>query len=461
MIRLLGGLYEQFTQGIAFETLPKTFQDAMIFTIALGIEFLWIDSLCIIQDSEDDWLREALLMSSVYSNSWVNFAATSSRDGHGGLFLSNNALLSRPCFVEASWTGLGAGVYLCLDETAWERRIENGPLNKRGWVLQERLLAPRTIHCAYDQLWWSCAGTRASCCEMFPDGAPIQASHPTSGFLAAMRFSRRDDMISSNEYWLGIARDYTKAVLTYGSDKLIALAGIAETALQAMDVPRDSYLAGLWRLDLMVDLLWRVAASGSRPTAYRAPSWSWASVDGEIYFHSAEKRDTARKNLLANVLEAHVSSVRDPLGPVRGGHLTVRGPLLKINLADPDTSSPGITFLGNLSLGNTCLSSDSGFAEVLDHEPLYYEWPVEGKQVYFACFMTTSEPEIGDEFESAGLILEPTWSSPGEYRRIGWLRIFHESPASSLFADAALVDSLVADEYLRSEEGNIYSYRII
>jgi hypothetical protein len=461
IIRLLSELYVKFTQEIAFEDLPKTFQDAVTFTSALGIKFIWIDSLCIIQDSEDDWLREALLMSSVYSNSWVNFAATSSKDGRGGLFLPNNPLLSRPCLVNASWTGLEAGVYLCLDENAWERRVENGPLNKRAWVLQERLLTPRTVHCAYDQLWWSCADTRSSCSEAFPNGVPMQMSHSTAGLMAALSLSGGNDLTLSNENWLGIVKDYTKATLTYSSDKLVALAGIAEAATQIIGFPRDSYLAGLWKFDLRVDLLWRMAGSGSRPATYRAPSWSWASVDGGVYFHSADKRDVARKNLVATVLEAHITPASDPLGPVKGGHLTLQGPLLKINLSDPDTSLPGDTSLRKLRMGTTTFSSGTGFEEVLDHEPLYSEWPTGGKTLCFACFTTTPDPQIGNELESAGLVVERTGDGPGVYRRVGWLRVFHESPAGALFADAARLDPLGVHEYLQYGGGDIYSYRII
>ena len=150
IVRLLKELYKEFVEGIDFESLSKTFQDAVIFTGALDLQYLWIDSLCIIQDSEDDWIREASLMCLVYSNFWISFAATSSVDGSGGLFHSGNTLLSQPCVVEATWTGHQPGIYLCIDSSAWERRVQNGPLNTRAWVLQERLLALRTIYCAYD-----------------------------------------------------------------------------------------------------------------------------------------------------------------------------------------------------------------------------------------------------------------------------------------------------------------------
>src|SRR5207248_5373031 len=143
--------------------------------------------------------QEASLMCSVYSNSWVNFAATSARDGNGGLF--HKSPLVRSCLINASWTGLPPGNYLCVDETAWQRRIEGAPLNQRAWVLQERLLSSRTVHCAYDQIWWSCRDA-PNCCEAFPTRAftaPL-----TSPSIRDLLEPCTDNLISWNEAWLAI-----------------------------------------------------------------------------------------------------------------------------------------------------------------------------------------------------------------------------------------------------------------
>lgn len=126
-------------------------------------------------------------MCSVYSNSFMNFAATSSRDGSGRLFHSQNSLLSQPCVVSATWVGLQAGVYLCVNEYAWDRHVQDGPLNKRGWVLQERVLAPRTIYCASDQLWWSCADTDPCCNEAFPNGVLEQRQQQVNDPIIDLR----------------------------------------------------------------------------------------------------------------------------------------------------------------------------------------------------------------------------------------------------------------------------------
>lgn len=460
IIKLLTEVHEQFVEGIGFDLLPKTFQDAVIFTSALGLQYLWIDSLCIIQNSPNDWTREASLMCSVYSNSWVNFAATSSLDGSGGLFHSENALI-QPCVIKATWTGHQAGTYLCIDPSAWDNRVQNGPLNKRGWVLQERILAPRTIHCAYDQLWWSCAYKQPCCNEMFPDGVPEQAQlNGIADPLTAISQSIQG-MTTCNEYWLSIVGNYSQRDLTYSSDKLIALSGVAEAVMNILGVSRDSYIAGLWRLDLSTDLLWRMMGTGIRSETYRAPSWSWASVDGGVYFHFSDVREKARENKVITLEEAQVTTPHDPLGPVQNGHITIRGPLLIMKLLNPDVSSSGNFYFDELNIGNTVYKSGSGFEEVLDHEPLYLEWPQSGKDIYFACIMSTAEVEIDEEYMSEGLILERTGDQPGEYRRIGWLRIFHALCRDSFFIDAAGDHSLKPEDFLQRNASHIFVYTVV
>ena len=316
----------QFTHQIAFPALSKTFKDAVQFTIALGIEYIWIDSLCIIQDSAEDWRFEASLMCLVYSNAWVTLAATSSSDGNGGLFHAENKTIPQKLLIEATWKGHTPGIYMCVDENAWDRQILHGPLNTRAWVLQEQILSPKTIHCAYDQIWWSCSSTTPCCNETFPSGVPAQTTFLTCfDPLAEMRREETGDLISLNESWESIVQTYTQRDLTYGSDKLVALAGIAEAASQLMGVPKDSYLAGLWRCDLIVDLLWRAAGNAFRPEGYRAPSWSWASIDGEAYFHSSITRERARHSSIAKIIEAQVTPVQDVLGSVSTGYIILEG----------------------------------------------------------------------------------------------------------------------------------------
>ncbi|KAJ9639921.1 hypothetical protein H2199_006154 [Coniosporium tulheliwenetii] len=442
-LRLLKELYQQFTEAIPFSRLPQTFQDAIDFTGALGVNYIWIDALCIIQDSTEDWLHEALLMASVYSYSWLNLAATSSSSGDGGFRLGESQFLAEPCIVDASWEGLT-------------------PDNYRAWVFQERMLAPRTIHFAYDQLWWECAQTRGSQC--FPHGVPTaglrigdpDVINPVTKLLEL----DKDNLTASTNHWLEIVGHYTKTRLTFGSDKLVALAGVAHAIHNYLSLPENSYLAGHWRIDLELSLLWHVAhiRLAKRPVSYRAPSWSWASVDSEVYFEDYPPRDTMREHLVAKVLEAETTPVSSVFGPVTAGFLVLRAPLRRITFAspglDPESEVPCFEKLG---IGSTVLEG-AGFWEYMDDISLYEQWPVEGKAVFFAL-ITTPRP-YGTKVSAMGLVLEATGAARGEYRRIGSLTVSHESAVEML--DEALRESaLTEEEYLCNDQMGRYTSKIV
>jgi len=151
-------------QSIILHTLSQTFQDALIVTKALGLQYIWIDALCIIQDNEEGWQTESAQMRDYYSNSYCNIAATASIDGSEGLFRQRNvSYLARPLSVRVDNTA-----YKIVDSALWEREIEEAPLNKRAWVCQELTLAPRTLHFGSSQVFWECGKTISS--ELFPLG---------------------------------------------------------------------------------------------------------------------------------------------------------------------------------------------------------------------------------------------------------------------------------------------------
>jgi hypothetical protein len=128
-------------------TRPQTFQDSVALCLALAIPYLSTDSLCIVQGSKDDWMHEASLMSLVCSNARMNIAATPSRDGTGGLFRQRPLL--HYLVINASGNNLPKGSFLLTHETIWF----TAHLNTRVWVLQEKLLAERTLHFACHQVW--------------------------------------------------------------------------------------------------------------------------------------------------------------------------------------------------------------------------------------------------------------------------------------------------------------------
>jgi hypothetical protein len=148
-------------------TLPKTFRDAVAVTRALNIRYIWIDSLCIIQDDLQDWEQEAAKMASIYEGSFLTIAAVDSPNSNGGLFLN-----SIPPPAQFNFTprvvSSGSAISLKAQSTAFFRQLLqpqsnadklhlcNAPLYQRGWVFQELMLSPRSLHFREHQMYWRC-----------------------------------------------------------------------------------------------------------------------------------------------------------------------------------------------------------------------------------------------------------------------------------------------------------------
>ncbi|KAE8449325.1 hypothetical protein EG329_008226 [Mollisiaceae sp. DMI_Dod_QoI] len=306
---------------IPLDRLSRTFQDAITVTKRLGFEYIWIDSLCIIQDSHDDWVIEGSRMSEVYSNATLNIAATGFADGKRGFLASRDPALALPhqvtLEVDSPWFRAlgGSEHYIC--SVFWDGEVENAPLNRRGWVRQERLLSPRTLHFGRNQLYWECSGLAAS--EMFPTGFVAGFNiKPKSAQLFPWR-ARTLEEEHPCVVWERLVPVYSRARLSFESDKLVAISGIArvvQESLRDQSLATD-YLAGLWKDSLLQELLWYVPV-GNEPTRIpvksRAPTWSWASLDAEINF----------------VIEAETVPIVSDLFGSATGHIRLKGPLKKI-----------------------------------------------------------------------------------------------------------------------------------
>jgi hypothetical protein len=139
--------------------MPKTFQDAVLFVRQHGVRYLWIDSLCIIQDSPEDWAFESARMGDVYKHAICNIAATAAADGSVGCFFERNAILAQPLRVRIeSFKGLYSptNLYDIVPQDFWSHEVADAPLNQRAWVLQEQFVSGRIVHCGKNQLLWEC-----------------------------------------------------------------------------------------------------------------------------------------------------------------------------------------------------------------------------------------------------------------------------------------------------------------
>ena len=315
-----------WSNEIPFEDLPRTFQDAVVTTNRLGFEYLWIDALCIVQDCKDDWYQEASAMSDVYTNSSCNLSALDAQDDSDGMFSSRDPEENIPILTAFSNEKQPDRLFYIESEHDLDEQITRKPLNRRGWVVQERLLAPRILHFGKTQLFWECAELHAS--ESFPSGVSHLNSWPNlTARLQSYEQGGKDDdekpKASKLRFgWQKFIAMYSASDLSVSADKLVAISGVAKVF---GTVFRDEYCAGLWKSDFNQHLAWRIVdAEGVRPSSYRAPSWSWASVDGQVEYTSFSRgwQD------LAFAESVEVTTVTDDaFGAVKDAALRLRGQL--------------------------------------------------------------------------------------------------------------------------------------
>lgn len=145
------GNIENRQNGFKLNDLPKTFQDAIEVTRKLGVQYLWIDSLCIIQGQDGDWKRESGRMESVFSSAYCTIAATSAKDSYTG-FLGKEKRHKSIYIQDPS----KQHIYASTNIADFDKDVNEADLNKRAWVMQERFLSSRTIHFCKDQIYMEC-----------------------------------------------------------------------------------------------------------------------------------------------------------------------------------------------------------------------------------------------------------------------------------------------------------------
>ncbi|KAH7131650.1 heterokaryon incompatibility protein-domain-containing protein [Dactylonectria estremocensis] len=279
--------------AIHFDTLPRTYRDAISITRALGIRYLWIDSLCIIQDDADDWERESANMASIYRNAYLNIAASSALDSDGGCMHTPRPTTSFQIEPPPRWSGGGRFGEAAHSEQATPalvrpsgsaRKLEKAALNTRAWVLQEVCLSRRTIHFAEDQMYWFCAEREAS-----EDGTHVHTPHygaPRAPLLGPPHWlmGQRDNITLGSVYtmWWTLVEDYSSRAMTHASDKMAALAGLTQFFHERLG--DDEPVAGMWKAELVDSLCWTCDPfrGGADRTSSGSPSWSWISIDGPI-----------------------------------------------------------------------------------------------------------------------------------------------------------------------------------
>ncbi|KAE8453902.1 hypothetical protein EG329_007678 [Mollisiaceae sp. DMI_Dod_QoI] len=321
------------SQGIPLENLPPTFKDAIEITRRLGFQYIWIDSLCILQDSRSDWLAESSTMREVYRNAAFNISADASPSPSSGIFASansrrslNDAVIKLP--FRSSKDHITGEVSFHRDVFPSQTKL---PLQERAWVLQESTFSPRRIRYLASGIQWTCETIR-SAYEEDPILERIigHRTDPHSIFQMprvqaddAEAQTRRNEILA---WWYERLRDYLGRQITFLTDRLPAIAGVAKEVAERTGY---HYRCGLWEEDFLSGLLW--AAPGVGVDLSKGPSWSWAIVDCRKFVRAYIKDGISSAGILeearAQVLDIQVQNPNDdPFGQVESGRIVLRGP---------------------------------------------------------------------------------------------------------------------------------------
>lgn len=321
--------YRDLREEFSLEELPLTWQDAIRVSRNLGFLYIWIDALCIIQkhDEDDiwsDWGFESALMIEIYGNCRLNLAALGGESSASGLFTRRNPLLYATCnlaehlgngLLSPEYTVISAevsasdafpdncNIQQLLHASPWWKyttAMTQEPLNRRGWVLQERALSSRTVYFGNAGLFWDCRVTEHG---EFPDSEP-QATRELANIKKALLRAQDGAKESSGQApdgWYSLVDMYRQASLTFESDRLVAISGIAKILWKMMGA---GYNVGLWDNTIVEDLLWCVPKPLPKPVQQPpsrksdAPSFSWVSLHQPTSLHwPFRKHATAYKEL--------------------------------------------------------------------------------------------------------------------------------------------------------------------
>ncbi|KAI0007781.1 heterokaryon incompatibility protein-domain-containing protein [Xylariaceae sp. FL0662B] len=312
-LKLTSENLSKYQRGIPSNLMPRKYLDAAMVTRKLDVQYLWIDSLCILQDSCEDWDRESSMMGLIYQNGYCNLAAASATNSSEGLFYHRHPsqIFDRPCDRSAREESIFITQF--GDDSRF-MLLDQEPLNRRGWVCQERQLANRNISFTREMIYYECA-EEGSCEIGFLDRNNIDMWKGVNRLLTVGTPSQ-DNILS---FWERFVEHYSASDVTIPGDKLAAIAGVASICHKTI---QSDYLAGLWKANLPQGLLWvRTGARVRRPNEYRAPSWSWASIDSVVRYW-----DKGKTKPLVDITNAYATCIgSNGFGSIRDARIQLVG----------------------------------------------------------------------------------------------------------------------------------------
>lgn len=421
---------EAMNQSLPWNRLPKTAQDAILFTRKLGVRYLWIDALCILQnEGEDDmkhrkdWSYEAERFGHYYQNALITISATGAVSSHEGLFLPRSDLALSPRSLTLPHIDLTLRSFL----PSWDTELRFPPLASRGWALQERFLSKRILHFGPNLILWECHDSRASEIDtegLDPKGLDGRPGFSSAKFLSTFRKLQNEEISPDlMDEWLEFISVYTLSEFSYHSDRLPALSGIATITKKKI---HQDYWAGLWEPVFKRGLIWfngtsttghgsEVPRSKTQAQQLHIPSWSWAASRQFVFFPDPE----CWKAMCEIVERVIVFVGGETSGQLLTSRLRLRGSVVILNPSDM-----GFERHGNARVD--LFESSRGRA------PMYlYLDESTGTQIPYSscpCMLigVADNGEDDDDKMGFALVLQSTgrsWKSFEVYRRIGILEM--------------------------------------
>ncbi|KAG9201944.1 hypothetical protein G6514_005139 [Epicoccum nigrum] len=251
--------YERLKCGFEKEELPIAFQEAALVARSLNIGFIWIDSLCIIQDDVDDWEEQAAQMGQIFEFAAITIAASLSSSPFDSLFTKRDTKYEGFELYDDLKSTDDNVVFKARRKTVFGIHAKTGrskdvdPLDTRAWGLQEKLLSSRLIAFTGAEIQWTCQTSKVCECRR-------KSYIPQPLFLLSVREAETKDECGYAKAWSKIVEPYSNRDLTFIDDRLPALSGLAK---KFWKVTNYTYIAGLWQESIWYDLLRRTSKSSN------------------------------------------------------------------------------------------------------------------------------------------------------------------------------------------------------
>ncbi|KAI0451857.1 heterokaryon incompatibility protein-domain-containing protein [Xylaria acuta] len=310
---------DAYRSNILFDDLPLTFQHALTVARRLGFDYIWIDSLCIIQDNRQDWEEQSGEMALVYRGAELVLGATAAYSADAGFLHDRITKTQKRLQLRLPGRKTMSSIHYRTFKGA--EHGANGPLESRGWAYQERVIARRFLSYGLNEIVWDCMEDGDCECDCVHDSSPTDDWHVENLEKGISGFHRKGLMA----FWRNsILSQYSHRFLTVPSDALVALSAVA-SLIHELD--GGLYFAGLWSQDLLRGLMW-FCSKPCRTQSFYAPSWSWASlmlVEDSWLRHCYSSSDESGDEIASITAVDVQPTTTNQFGNVEYGMINVRG----------------------------------------------------------------------------------------------------------------------------------------